>query len=180
MIVMYENLKDLAIILAAAEIFGLVARKLKLPQVVGQILAGLLVGPILGWASNTSYIQIFAEVGVVLLMFSAGLETNLKTLVKTGPVAVFMAFMGVLVPLIFGTIIGYFWYGVEAIGTAKFFQEVFIGVRMTATSVSITVQTLKELGKVDTELGTTIVSAAIVDDVIGIMVLSIVLGAAGG
>lgn len=82
MIVMYENLKDLAIILAAAEIFGLVARKLKLPQVVGQILAGLLVGPILGWASNTSYIQIFAEVGVVLLMFSAGLETNLKTLVK--------------------------------------------------------------------------------------------------
>lgn len=179
-IVMYENLKDLAIILAAAEIFGLVARKLKLPQVVGQILAGLLVGPILGWASNTSYIQIFAEVGVVLLMFSAGLETNLKTLVKTGPVAVFMAFMGVLVPLIFGTIIGYFWYGVEAIGTAKFFQAVFIGVIMTATSVSITVQTLKELGKVDTELGTTIVSAAIVDDVIGIMVLSIVLGAAGG
>lgn len=78
MIVMYENLKDLAIILAAAEIFGLVARKLKLPQVVGQILAGLLVGPILGWASNTSYIQIFAEVGVVLLMFSAGLETNLR------------------------------------------------------------------------------------------------------
>ena len=102
MIVMYENLKDLAIILAAAEIFGLVARKLKLPQVVGQILAGLLVGPILGWASNTSYIQIFAEVGVVLLMFSAGLETNLKTLVKTGPVAVFMAFMGVIVPLISG------------------------------------------------------------------------------
>lgn len=91
-----------------------------------------------------------------------------------------MAFMGVLMPLIFGTIIGYFWYGVEAIGTAKFFQAVFIGVIMTATSVSITVQTLKELGKVDTELGTTIVSAAIVDDVIGIMVLSIVLGAAGG
>ena len=108
MIIMYENLKDLAIILAAAEIFGLIARKLKLPQVVGQILAGLLVGPILGWASNTSYIKIFAEVGVVLLMFSAGLETNLKTLVKTGPVAVFMAFMGVTVPLIFGTIIGYF------------------------------------------------------------------------
>ena len=177
---MYENLKDLAIIIAVAEVFGLLARKIKLPQVVGQILAGLLIGPILGWVSNTSYIQIFAEVGVVLLMFSAGLETDLKTLAKTGPVAVLMAVMGVFVPLILGALIGYFWYGKAPFGSTAFYKAVFIGVIMTATSVSITVQTLKELGKIDTELGTTIVSAAIVDDVIGILVLSVVLGAAGG
>jgi len=84
----YENLRDLAIIIAVAEVFGLIARKIKLPQVVGQIIAGLLIGPcVLGWAGNTEYIKIFAEVGVVLIMFSAGLGTNLKTLVKTGPVA---------------------------------------------------------------------------------------------
>ena len=91
----YENLRDLAIIIAVAEVFGLIARKIKLPQVVGQIIAGLLIGPcVLGWAGNTEYIKIFAEVGVVLIMFSAGLGTNLKTLVKTGPVALLMATMG--------------------------------------------------------------------------------------
>lgn len=177
---MYENLKDLAIIIAAAEVMGLLARKIKLPQVVGHILAGLIVGPILGWTSNTGYVQIFAEVGVVLLMFSAGLETNIKTLIKTGPIAILIAIMGVAIPLVFGTVISMIWDGFASFGSAAFYKAVFIGVIMTATSVSITVQTLKELGKIDTELGTTIVSAAIIDDVIGIMVLSVVLGAAGG
>ncbi len=177
---MYENLKDLAIIIAAAEIMGLLARKIKLPQVVGHILAGLIVGPILKWTGNTEYVQIFAEVGVVLLMFSAGLETNLRTLIKTGPIAVLIAVMGVAVPLALGTVLSLCWNGFAEFGSYEFYRSLFIGVIMTATSVSITVQTLKELGKIDTELGTTIVSAAIIDDVIGIMVLSVVLGAAGG
>lgn len=178
---MYENLRDLAIIIFFAEIFSLLARKIKLPQVVGQILAGLLVGPcILGISSNTDYIQIFAEVGVVLIMFSAGLETNLKTLIKTGPVALFLAIFGVAIPLVLGTLLTMVFYGFEAVGTLGFYKALFIGVIMTATSVSITVQTLKELGKLKTELGTTIVSAAIIDDVIGIVVLTIVLGSAGG
>ena len=165
---MYENLKDLAIIIAAAEVMGLLARKIKMPQVVGHILAGLIVGPILGWTSNTGYVQIFAEVGVVLLMFSAGLETNIKTLIKTGPIAILIAIMGVVIPLIFGTVVSMLWDGFASFGSAAFYKAVFIGVIMTATSVSITVQTLKELGKIDTEIGTTIVSAAIIDDVIGI------------
>ena len=178
---MYENLKDLALIIAVAEIFGLIARKIKLPMVVGQIIAGLLIGPcVLGWASNTQYVQIFAEVGVVLIMFSAGIETNLKTLIKTGPIALLMAVLGVCVPLVLGTIITMAFYGWEKVGTVGFYKALFIGVIMTATSVSITVQTLKELGKLNTELGTTIVSAAIIDDVIGIIVLTVVLGVAGG
>ena len=178
---MYENLRDLAIIIAVAEGFGLLARKVKLPQVVGQIIAGLLIGPcLLGWVDNTEYIKIFAEVGVVLIMFSAGLETNLKTLIKTGPIAILIACMGVAVPLVLGTIVTMAFRGWSAVGTPEFYKAVFIGVIMTATSVSITVQTLKEMGKLKTELGTTIVSAAIIDDVIGIVVLTIVLGMANG
>lgn len=178
---MYENLLDLAIIIAVAECFGLLARKIKLPQVVGQIIAGLLIGPcVLGWVTNTEYIKIFAEVGVVLIMFSAGLETNLKTLIKTGPIAILIACMGVAIPLVMGTIVTMAFYGWSAVGTPEFYKAVFIGVIMTATSVSITVQTLKEMGKLKTELGTTIVSAAIIDDVIGIVVLTIVLGMVKG
>lgn len=178
---MYENLRDLAIIIAVAEGFGLLSRKIKLPQVVGQIIAGLLIGPcLLGWVENTEYIKIFAEVGVVLIMFSAGLETNLKTLIKTGPIALLIACMGVAVPLVLGTIITMVFRGWAAVGTPEFYKAVFIGVIMTATSVSITVQTLKEMGKLKTELGTTIVSAAIIDDVIGIVVLTVVLGMAKG
>lgn len=178
---MYENLKDLAIIIAAAELFALLSRKIKLPQVVGQIIAGLLIGPcLLGWVHNTEYVKIFAEVGVVLIMFSAGLETDLKTLLKTGPIAILIAIMGVAVPLVLGTVITMVFRGFEAIGTPEFYKALFIGVIMTATSVSITVQTLKEMGKLQSELGTTIVSAAIIDDVIGIVVLTVVLGMAKG
>lgn len=178
---MYENLKDLAIIIAAAELFALLSRKIKLPQVVGQIIAGLLIGPcLLGWVHNTEYVKIFAEVGVVLIMFSAGLETDLKTLLKTGPIAILIAIMGVAVPLVLGTVITMVFRGWEAVGTPGFYKALFIGVILTATSVSITVQTLKEMGKLQTELGTTIVSAAIIDDVIGIVVLTVVLGMAKG
>lgn len=178
---MFENLKDLAIIIAAAEVMGLIAKKIKLPQVLGQIIAGLIIGPcLLNWSSNTDYIKIFAEIGVVLLMFSAGLETNLKTLIKTGPVALFMATMGVFVPLALGTLMTLVFYGYDGIGTTAFYKALFIGVIMTATSVGITVQTLKELGKLKTELGTTIVSAAIIDDVLGIIVLTVVIGISSG
>lgn len=178
---MYENLKDLAIIIAAAELFALLSRKIKLPQVVGQIIAGLLIGPcVLGWVHNTEYVKIFAEVGVVLIMFSAGLETDLKTLLKTGPIAILIAIMGVAVPLVLGTVVTMIFRGWSAVGTPEFYKALFIGVIMTATSVSITVQTLKEMGKLQTELGTTIVSAAIIDDVIGIVVLTVVLGMAKG
>ncbi len=178
---MFENLRDLAIIIAVAEVFALLARKIKLPQVVGQILAGLLIGPcLLGWADNNDYIRIFAEVGVVLLMFSAGLETNLKTLIKTGPIALLMASLGVIVPMVLGTLLALAFWGKAALGSTEFYRALFIGVIMTATSVGITVQTLKELGKLKTELGTTIVSAAIIDDVIGIIVLTVVVGISGG
>ncbi len=173
----YGILKDLAIIVIAAKFCGLLARKCKAPQVVGEIIAGLLIGPcLLGLVEQTAFISQMAEVGVVLLMFEAGLETDLKELVKTGPVAFLIACCGVFIPLIGGTFLYMGFYGMAPWGSEGFYRAVFIGVIMTATSVSITVQSLRELGKLRGKVGTTILSAAIIDDVIGIVVLTFVIG----
>ena len=174
---MYEFFKDLAIILISAKLFGLLARRLKAPQVVGEILAGLIIGPcLLNWVQLTDDISTFAEVGVVLLMFSTGLGTNLKQLLKAGPIATLIACMGVAVPLAGGTLLYGAFYGFGAVGSTEFYKALFIGTILTATSVSITVATLQELGALKGFLGTTIVSAAVIDDVIGIILLTCVLG----
>lgn len=173
----YEVLKDLAIIVLFAKFFGIVARKLRAPQVVGEIIAGLLIGPsVLGFVQQTDFITQMAEIGVILLMFSAGLETNLRDLMSTGVKAFFLACAGVLVPLVGGTLLYMGFYGASAVGTPEFFKAIFIGVIMTATSVGITVEVLRELGKLKSQIGTMIISAAIIDDVIGIIVLTVVLG----
>ena len=173
----YECFKDLAIILISAKLLGLGAKKLKAPQVVGQIAAGLLIGPsMLGFVEQSDFIAMLAEIGVVILMFSAGLETNLKELVKTGPVAVTIACAGVFVPLGLGYVLYGLFFGFAPIGSEEFLRGLFIGTIMTATSVSITVQTLRELGHLKGKVGTVIVSSAIIDDIIGIIVLTFVIG----
>lgn len=173
----YNIFRDLAIIIIVAKVFGVLARKCKAPQVVGEIIAGLLIGPsVLGLVQQSDFLAGMAEVGVVLLMFSAGLETNLKDLLKTGPVALLIACAGVFVPLAGGTLLYMGFYGAAPFGSEQFYTAVFIGVIMTATSVSITVQSLKEMGKLKGKVGTTILSAAIIDDVIGIIVLTFVIG----
>lgn len=169
--------KDLAIIIFAAKVMGLLAKKLKAPQVVGEILAGLLLGPsLLGFVEQTDFLLKMAEIGVILLMFSAGLGTDLKDLLKTGPIAMLIALVGVFVPLVGGFLLYSAFYGFSEVGSLEFFKAVFIGVIMTATSVSITVQTLRELGHLKGKIGTLILSAAIIDDVIGIIVLTFVIG----
>lgn len=171
-----EILRSIAIIIITAKGFGLIARKLKAPQVVGEIIAGLLLGPsLLKWVQPSDFISGVAEIGVILLMFSAGLETNLNQLKKTGAKATLIACAGVFVPLIGGALLYFCFYDFAPIGSEEFFRAVFIGTILTATSVSITVQALKELGKLTDEVGTTIMSAAIIDDVIGILVLTVVI-----
>ena len=173
----YSVFKDLAIIIIFAKFFGLVARKLKAPQVVGEIIAGLLIGPsLLGLVQQTDFLLQMAEIGVVLLMFSAGLGTDLKELMKTGPKAFLIACAGVFVPLVGGALLYMAFYGASPWGSEGFYQAVFVGVILTATSVSITVQSLKEMGRLKGKVGTTILSAAIIDDVIGIIVLTFVIG----
>lgn len=172
-----EIFKQLAIIIVAAKCFGLLAGKLHAPQVVGEIIAGLVIGPsVLNLVAQNDFLTRMAEIGVVLLMFLAGLETDIKDLLKTGPIAFAVACVGVAVPLLGGYVLYSCFYGWEAVGTEEFYKAVFMGVIMTATSVSITVQTLRELGHLKGRVGTTIVSAAIIDDVIGILVLTFVIG----
>ena len=173
----YEIFKDLAIILISAKLCGLLAGKLKAPQVVGEIIAGLLIGPsVLGLVQQTELISGMAEIGVVLLMFFAGLQTSLNDLMKTGWKALLIACAGVFVPLGGGYLLYCCYYGFAPGGSSQFYSALFTGVILTATSVSITVASLKELGYLKSETGTTIMSAAIIDDVIGIIVITFVVG----
>jgi Kef-type K+ transport system membrane component KefB len=172
-----QILRDLVIIIVSAKLFGLLARKLHAPQVAGEIIAGLIIGPTLfDLVEAGDFLSGMAEIGVILLMFSAGLETDIDKLKKSGVKATILACNGVAVPLVLGAVLYMGFYGFAAPGSTEFIRALFIGTILTATSVSITVQVLKELGKISTDVGTTIMSAAIIDDVIGIVVLTAVLG----
>lgn len=178
----YRFLIELAIILFFTKVFGLLMKKLGLPQVVGALLAGLLIGPAV-WGPMTGgkfipvgesvALDVLAELGVILIMFSAGLETDLKELKQNGLKASLIAGFGVLVPLGLGFLIAMPFFGTG--DSHAILSCVFVGVIITATSVSITVETLKELGRLKGKVGTTILSAAIIDDVIGIIVLTFVI-----
>ena len=171
-----ENLSfllDVALILLTAKVFGIIARKLHAPEVVGEIIAGLLIGPaVLGIVGQSDFISKMSEIGVIMLMFEAGLSTDMKKLRQTGLKATAIACAGVFVPVVLGALLFMAFYGFGPIGSPQFIKGLFIGTVMAATSVSITVAALKELGKLSSTVGTTIVSAAIIDDVIGIVVLT--------
>ena len=172
----YEILMDMAVIMVCAKFMGLLARKLKAPMVVGEIIAGVLIGPcLLNLVQPSEYLNMFAEIGVILIMFSAGLETNLTELKKSGLIALVIACVGVFVPLGCGTLLYIGFNGFDGIGSESFFKALMIGCIMTATSVGITVEALKEMGYLKGRVGQTILSAAIIDDIIGIVVLTFVL-----
>lgn len=179
----YGFILQLALILLSTKVLGLVTKKFKMPQVVGALAAGLIFGPMcLGIIKDTSFIDMLAEVGVIVLMFCAGLETDVQELKKCGKASFVIALIGVVVPLIGGYFVGMFFNtpGVIDSGatTPLYLQNIFLGVILTATSVSITVETLKELGKLKTRSGNAILGAAIIDDVLGIIALTIVTGMA--
>ena len=177
----YTFILDLGIIILCAKAFGLLSKRLGAPQVVGEIIAGLIVGPaVLNFVQVSDAIDIFAEVGVILLMFAAGLGTDLKQLIKSGPKALPIATIGVIVPLVGGMIIYGAFNGFDLPPSPGFYTSLFIGTISTATSVSITVAALQEMEKLSTEVGTAIVGAAVIDDVIGIIVLTCVLGTTTG
>lgn len=172
-----DIVKDLAVIILFAKVGAILARRIHAPQVVGEILAGLVIGPaVLGIVQQSDGISLIAEIGVILLMFCAGLETDIKEMIKTGPVALLIACAGVFVPLGCGWLLYSCIYGFSPIGSPEFLKGLFIGTIMTATSVGITVEVLRELGVLKGKVGTTILNAAIIDDVIGIIVLTFVVG----
>lgn len=175
----YRFLFDVALILLSTKLFGLLTKRFQMPQVVGALLAGLLLGPaVLGILTETAFIQSSAEIGVIVLMFCAGMETDVKELKESGKASFIIALIGVVVPLIGGFGVAWFFNRPGLIdsdaGASVFLQNIFIGVILTATSVSITVETLKELGKLKTRSGNAILGAAIIDDILGIIALTVV------
>lgn len=168
----YEFLFDLALILISTKLFGLITKKVRMPQVVGALLAGVILGPaVLNVLSETEFIQKLAELGVIVLMFTAGLETDINQLKKTGKASFIIAVLGVIIPLAGGFFIASIFNKGNNINAIL--QNVFIGIILTATSVSITVETLKEMGKLSTRAGNAILGAAIIDDILGIIALTI-------
>lgn len=171
----YEFLLILAVILLSTKVFGLISERVHMPQVVGALLAGVVLGPsVLGLVQETDFLLKTSEIGVIILMFMAGLDTDLEELKKTGLASFVIALIGVLVPLVAGTVL-YLVFFPDA-GQMHLLKAVFVGVVLTATSVSITVETLREMGRLKGKVGTAILGAAIIDDIMGIVVLTLVSG----
>lgn len=174
----YDFLFDLALILLTTKVLGIANKRFQLPQVVGALMAGVLFGPtVFNLLHETDFITQLSEIGVIVLMFCAGLETDINELKKSRHSSFIIALIGVLVPLIGGFLVSFFFNNDPSISDASssiILQNIFIGVILTATSVSITVETLKEMGKLSTNVGSAILGAAIIDDILGIIALTIV------
>lgn len=175
----YAYLLYIAMILLSTKLLGIVARKMGMPQVVGALFAGIILGPSVLNLIPTSgdigtFITYLAELGVIFLMFAAGLETDMQELKKNSLPALIVASIGVLVPIIGGFAAYTAVFKPDLSQQMNILKAVFIGVVLSATSVSITVETLREMGKLGGKVGTTILGAAVIDDILGIIVLTIV------
>ncbi|MGB9812832.1 MAG: cation:proton antiporter [Thermovenabulum sp.] len=160
------ELLELAVILAAARIGGYIATRFNQSNVLGQILAGIIIGPsVIGAVHSTEGLEFMSQIGVILLMFLAGLETDTEELFSSGLSSTVIAVGGVVVPFVLGTYTSLFMH-------ASLKEALFLGTILTATSVSITVQTLREINKLNSKEGITIMAAAVIDDVLGILVLT--------
>ena len=154
----YHFIFDVALILLVTKCFAMLTKRVDMPQVVGSLLAGLLLGPsILNLVQPSDFLAMLSELGVVVLMFGAGLQTDIQELKKSGKAAFFIALIGVLVPLAGGYVLAeVFNHG------GSFLENMFVGTVFTATSVSISVETLKEMGKLSTRSGNAILGAALI------------------
>ena len=172
----YVFLLSIAIILLATKVSGDLTNKVHMPQVVGALLAGVILGPsCLGWIEETDFISKTAEIGVILLMFTAGFDTDINEMKKNSKACLIIALLGVVIPLIGGTACYYFFFIPGETSYDVILKAVFVGVILTATSVSITVEALREMGKLDGKAGNAILGAAVIDDILGIIVLTIVI-----
>ncbi|MFL0194068.1 cation:proton antiporter [Clostridium sp. WILCCON 0269] len=169
---MEQTLLNIVLILVFTKIGGIVSRKMKMPEVLGALVAGVVLGPVvLNIVHYDDNIKLLSNLGVILLMFLAGLETNVEEFKQAGLSAFMIALGGIIFPLILGTLGVYMFFN-------NFWENVFVGVILTATSVSITAETLKELGKLNTRAGINILGAAVIDDILGLVLISVVLAVA--
>ncbi|ERI10947.1 cation:proton antiporter [Aneurinibacillus aneurinilyticus] len=165
---------ELAVILLASKLAGDISVRLGQPSVLGKLLIGIVLGPaLLGVITSTDVLGELSQIGVILLMFIAGLETDMDEFKRTGKASTYVGIAGIIAPLSLGYVAGSM-MGLPA------FQSVFLGLLLSATSVSISVQALKEMGNLKTREGTTILGAAVIDDVLVIIALAFVMSLAGG
>ena len=176
----YHYLLDLALILLSTKVLGIITRRFQMPQVVGALLAGLILGPaVLNVLNGTEFLSQISEMGVIVILFTAGIGTDLHELKNAGKSGFLVALCGVLVPMALGTVFGLAAGKLGWLPNATLLESIFLGTILTATSVSITVETLRELGHLDTKVGGTILAAALIDDVLGLVALTIVTSFAG-
>jgi len=169
-----DLLLTVALVLVAAKLGGVASQRFGLPAVFGKLVVGLALGPaVLNLLEPSESLNSLADIGIILLMFIAGLETDVAQMRRVGLAAFLAAAGGVALPMAAGVGLGYAF----GMGTAQAF---FLGTVLTATSVGITAQTLTELGKLQSREGSAILAAAVIDDVMGVLVLSLVLGFSGG
>ena len=164
-----EFIATLAGLLLATQLVAHLCRRVEIPEVIGQILVGIIAGPaLLNWVHLNSMMNEFQEIGVIILMFIAGLESDLSLLKKYLKQAVVVAIVGVVVPIAIMAPASYF-FGFTTL------ESIFIGVIFSATSVSISVAVLREFKRLDSREGATILGAAVADDIIGVILLSIMI-----
>lgn len=165
---------ELGIIIMASKLAGELSVRLGQPSVLGKLVAGILLGPtVLGWVNDSDLLHQISQLGVILLMFIAGLETDIDEFKRSGKASVFVGLAGIAVPLA----MGYF------AGTAmqlSAFESLFLGLLLSATSVSISVQTLKELGRLKSREGAAILGAAVIDDVVVVVLLAFAISLSVG
>lgn len=176
----YTYLLVLALILMSTKLLGIATEKIHMPQVVGALIAGIVLGSSgIGILENSDFLVKTAEIGVIMLMFTAGIDTDISELKDTGFKSFVIACFGVLVPLILcGGL--YFLFFLRDFTTMNLLKAAFVGSVFSATSVSITVETLNEMGKLKSKTGTILLSAALIDDILGIVVLSVLTGLSSG
>ena len=169
-----EFIATLAGLLLATQVVAHLCRRVEIPEVIGQILVGIIVGPaILNWVHLDGMMNEFQEIGVIILMFIAGLESDLSLLKKYLRPAVIVAVIGVVVPVI---VMG----GASYLFGFTKMESLFIGVIFSATSVSISVAVLREFNRLDSREGATILGAAVADDIIGVIMLCIMISMING
>lgn len=165
---------QLALILLASKATGSLSVRLKQPAVLGKLLVGIILGPaLLGLIHETEVLEALSQIGVILLMFLAGLETDLEEFKQSGRSSTYVGFLGIILPLGLGYLAGVL-LGMPVL------EALFLGLLLSATSVSISVQSLKELGKLKSKEGATVLGAAVIDDVVVIILLAFVMSLAGG
>lgn len=171
---MEKVLFSIALILIVTKIGGIISRRLKMPEVLGALIGGVILGPmLLNLVQYDDNIKLLSNLGVILLMFLAGLETDVEQLKKAGKTASGIAVAGIAIPMILGSLCAFLFF-------SNVMGNIFLGVILTATSVSITVETLTELGKLKTKAGINILGAAVIDDVLGLVLISVLLAVNNG